>query len=569
MKKLFYAAMVILMGAVACKKEDNNQPTSNMKVDFEMSATSVYAGTEVTFTAKVTDGTAPYTYAWKVGDEATFDTESFTWTPENNGSYLIKLTVEDATGAKVERGKRLVVEAAPIVPTGEVKLIWTAKLTGYTAMTSPAVADDGSIYTVTRDNNTMYKISKDGTIVWEKPVLNNPQDGSQILGTPSIDTDGTIYICGGSKNGDATLVAFNASGNEKWRFGNENFWNQGNTPAASINGVTAGIGDKNVYIGNTGSAGTVMAISKADGKRVNFIMSADGKGPSGGVRSGVLISNDGYLGWSGGAYGIFGVNRSTIDAEGEGTPWGWHSFYSKASGWPDGNNQGPLAALKVDGKNALVGLQSIKADGDVAAHSKVFAVDFATGEELAAVKIDECAKQDQGGVVITNDGLVVAALKYSLGTDDGGIAIVDMNKKEMVGHYRIGENVAASPAIDNNGYIHFGTESGNYYVVKFDGAKFETLVKKDIAELIANDERYKEAYANLLAEEDGVRINWAKIWSGIVIADDGTIYIQFTDNENRSIGGLAAVTVDYTTGPSTASPWPMMGQNRKHTYRQK
>jgi hypothetical protein len=131
----------------------------------------------------------------------------------------------------------------------------------------------------------------------------------------------------------------------------------------------------------------------------------------------------------------------------------------------------------------------------------------------------------------------------------------------MVAHYGIGENVTSAPAIDQDGNIHFGTEAGNYYVVKYKGnGEFETLVKKDIAEIVKNDPRYAETY-----KETDV----AKIWSGIVICDDGMILVQFTDNDTRSLGGLAAITVDYTTGPSTKSQWPMMGQNRKHTNRQK
>ena len=131
----------------------------------------------------------------------------------------------------------------------------------------------------------------------------------------------------------------------------------------------------------------------------------------------------------------------------------------------------------------------------------------------------------------------------------------------MVAHYKIAENVTSAPAIDQAGNIHFGSEAGNYYVVKYQGGgQFETLVKKDIAELVKGDSRY----ANIYKETEV-----AKIWSGIVIGDDGTILVQFTDNENRTLGGLAAINVDYTTGPSTTSQWPMMGQNRKHTNHQK
>lgn len=567
MKKLLLALMAFSLAIVACEEIENEVP--QLMVDFTISANPVYAGEEVVFTANVSGGVAPYTYEWSVGEDVKLSGETATWTPEINNTYKVVLKATDSKGTAVERTKNLVVEPAPVVATGEVKLLWTAKLAGYTSMSSPAIADDGSIYTVTRDSRKLYKISKDGTILWEKPILVNPQDGSQVLGTPSIDTDGTIYICGGTKNKDAVLVAFNPDGSEKWRFSNDKFWNKGNAPEASINGVIAGIGDNNIYIGNTGGAGTVMAVSKADGTRVNYMMDASGGGPAGGVRAGVVLTKNGYACWSGGAYGVFGASAAVLDTAGEGSPWAWRSCYSKDSGWPDGNNSATLAVVDIDGKPAVVGMQSIKADGDTPAYTKVYAIDVATGEELANVKIDECAKQDQGGIAITEDGLAIATLKYNMGKDDGGIALVNLSTKEMVSHYRIGENVTGAPAIDDKGNIHFATEKGNYYVVKANGANFETLVKKDLAELVGNDSRYQEAFACLLVQEDGERISWAKVWSGIVIGDDGTILIQFTDNEDRTVGGLAALSLDYTEGPSKVSPWPMVGQNRKHTNRQK
>jgi len=568
MKKQVLAIALVALAAIACNKKEED--TTPLAVDFEISANPCFAKDEVTFTAKVSGGQTPYTYEWKVGDAVTLEGETASWTPEENGTFIVRLNVSDAKGKTGERAKNLVVNPAEVVATGEVTLLWTAPLQGYTSMTTPAVADDGSIYTVTRDANKLYKIDKDGKKVWEQTVIESPQDGSQILGTPSIDTDGTIYIAGGSKNGDAVLAAFKPDGSLKWRF--KDFWAAaGATLSPSINGITAGIGDNNVYIGNCGTTGTIISVAKADGSRVNHMMDSNGKGPAGGARAGILITKDGYACWSGGAYGIFGVPTSVLDTKGDGANWSWRGCYSKQSGWPDGNNSATLAAITVNGKNALVGMQSLKADADLGkeARTKVYAIEVATGEEIANVEIDACAKQDQGGIAITEEGYVIATLKYNLGQADGGIALVDVAQQKMVAHYGVMENVSAAPAIDAAGNILFATETGNFYMVKYNGSEFETLVKVNIADLVGNDSRYAEAYAGLVAMEDGERVGKAKIWSGIVIGDDGTIYVQFTDNNDRTIGGLAAIKVDYTTGPSTVSPWPMMGQNRKHTNRQK
>lgn len=560
MKKLAFALLAMSLLATACEEKEIIDP---LVIDFTISANPVYAGEEVVFTASASGGVEPYAYSWAIGNAVTLQGVSASWTPEENGTFIVKLTVTDSKGTSVDRSKNLVVEPAPVVATGEVSVLWNAKLEGYTSITTPAVSDDGSIYTATRNKNKFYKISKaDGSIVWEKALLNNPQSGSEIYGTPAIDTDGTIYMCGGSKNGDATLVAFNPDGSEKWRF--TDFWNKGSAHAAAINGGTSvGIGDKNVYIGNVGSTGTVMAVSKADGTRINYCMGSDGGGPAGGSRGGIILNRDGsYVGWCGGSYGVFGASTAALDAAGEGTPWAWRACHSKESGWSVGNNQATLAAMQVNGMDLLVGMQAIKDnDSGQFIYEKVYGVDFATGTEVVNARIDECAQQDQGGISVTENGLIIATLKYNLGKDDGGIALVDPVKNEMVAHYRIAENVTSAPAVDQAGNIHFGSETGNYYVVSYKGnGEFETLVKKDIAEILREDSRYADVYKETYI---------AKIWSGIVICDDGTILIQYTDNDERSLGGLIAINVDYTTGPSTVSPWPMMGQNRKHTNRQK
>lgn len=568
MKRFFYALMIVALAVVtSCGNKGGNAPA--LTVNFTISANPGTVGEELTFTAEVTGGVAPYTFAWKVGEDVTLNGSPAAWTPEENGNFVVTLTVTDANGTVANRSKNLAVQAAAIVATGEVNLIWNCQLEGYTSITTPAIADDGNIYTATRDKNHFYKISPAGEIVWTKELV--AAGGGNIFGTPSIDTDGTIYMPGGATGGGAVLVAYKPDGTEKWRF--TDFWNKGNAHSAKIEGGSvAGIGENNVYIGNTGSTGSVLSVSKADGTRVNHIQGTDGGGPAGGLRGGVVVSKNGYIGWCGGAYGVFTAKTAGgIDETGDaGVMWANRACHSAASGWSMGNNQATLAAMTCNGHELLLGMQAIK-DNSTSAYiyTKVYGVDFITGEEVVNCKIDEdlvadeknCAAQDQGGISVTADGLIIVTLKYRVGEDNGGIALVDPAQNKMVAHFGIAENVTSAAAVDQAGNIHFGTEAGNYYVVKYLGnGQFETLVKKDIAELVKADERYAATYT-------GTEV--VKLWSGIVIGDDGKIYIQYTDNDNRALGGLACITVDYTTGPSTTSPWPMMGQNRKHTNVQK
>ena len=142
---------------------------------------------------------------------------------------------------------------------------------------------------------------------------------------------------------------------------------------------------------------------------------------------------------------------------------------------------------------------------------------------------------------------------------NGGIALIDPAKGSVVARYSVQEKVSGAAAIDNNGNIHFGTEAGFYYIVKRTGTSFELLVKRNLADIIKSDPRYASQYSDLYT---------AKIWSSVVIGDDGRMYICYTDDDSRAFGGVAVLSYEGCKGPDTSSPWPMMGRNRRHTNNQ-
>ena len=78
--------------------------------------------------------------------------------------------------------------------------------------------------------------------------------------------------------------------------------------------------------------------------------------------------------------------------------------HSAASGWSMGNNQATLAAMTIDGKDCLLGMQAIK-DNSTSSYiyTKVYGVEFSTGAEIVNCQIDACAQQDQGGIAVTGD----------------------------------------------------------------------------------------------------------------------------------------------------------------------
>lgn len=549
-KSLILVAGLAALLLSGCSK-DNGSAT--LIADFTMTPNPASAGQEVTFTPSITGGEAPYTYSWSAvargSQEPLFTSsdETCSHTFESNGTYSVTFTVTDAAGASVQRQKNLVVNPAAVAQTGELTLKWVVPMGGYVSGSAPAVYEGGNIvYAVCgKPDNNLYAINADdGTVKWKKQLVSDTE--SSVKGIPSIDTDGNVYILGGDQNSTAVFVSYSPDGNQRWSF--DEWWAANNvTPAPSVQSVIPAINGDFVYIGNTGTSGTIFSVDRATGDKVNQCKNADGGGPAGGARNGVAISNDGVLSWFGGIYQLFGLSQEAMDEEGDGVVPLW----SKMSEWGNAsmNAVGGIAVATVGGKSCVCGLYP-QNGGTV-----LYAAECKTGNEVVRYTIPDTGEQDGGGVSVTEDGYLVAGLNYTLGQDNGGILVYDPQNNKEVARYKVQEKVAGTPAIDAAGNIHFATEEGSYYIVKLDGEDFELLVKRDIAGLITSDQRYSSDFSKLTV---------AKMWSSPVIADDGTVYISFTDDAVRTIAGTVAIGYEGTEGPS-GSEWPMLGQNAQHT----
>ena len=70
-------------------------------VTVSASPSSAAVGTPLTFTAQISGGIAPYSYAWTFGDGATSTDSSPAHSYSQTGHYTVSVTVTDATGASV------------------------------------------------------------------------------------------------------------------------------------------------------------------------------------------------------------------------------------------------------------------------------------------------------------------------------------------------------------------------------------------------------------------------------------------------------------------------------------
>jgi outer membrane protein assembly factor BamB len=88
-----------------------------------------------------------------------------------------------------------------VSPTGKIE--WRVDLGDLRSISSPAIADDGTIYVGAGD--FLHSISREGTVKWSLQL--------RVSSSPTIGMDGTVYVTAEYSN----VVAVNPNGTMKWR----------------------------------------------------------------------------------------------------------------------------------------------------------------------------------------------------------------------------------------------------------------------------------------------------------------------------------------------------------------
>lgn len=550
--KIFATFCISLLAVLSACTDDWKENALTAKFSFNKAV--YYVGEEVSILNETVGGEGNYTFQWDLGDGTTSVEANPKIVYLENGAYTVTLYVKDAKGSYAMAHKLLTIDAEPLPEVGNVQLKWiSAHTLGEIRSTAPAVSDDNCVYMTSNDHYLRKFSAATGKQIWEFDLWTGA-DGDSPSGnthtTPSIDTDGTIYIGTGDTSGKVGRVyAVTPEGTKKWVVAGDaekGFWNKGNASTPRINYLTCAIGEDHIYMGNGGSTGSVLAVDKITGNRVGYVANADNTGgPSGGVSAGVVLVNN-TLVWAGGKNGLFGASASALNAGGN-VMWAWQ-VYSTGNDKPSENMNGSLA---VDASGTIYGIATFPGMGSCA-----FALG-SDGMEKWRTSLGNVGTLDQSGVVIGLDGSIIVTVKRAPGEATGGV--VSLSSTGVIQwHYGVPEDVSGCAAVDQAGNIHFGTQSGNYYIIKSEASDEQLILKKDLAALISeSDYSMKENW------EPGI----GKIWSSPTIGPDGVIYIGVTNTINPMHSVLVALEDEGITG-AAASDWPMKGKDRRHSSAQ-
>ena len=172
MKKNIFRTLVAAMAVfvASCTSEGNGGGETALNPNFDVNPAKPAAGASVSFQSTTTGGSGNYTYKWTVDNKVQSETSALlTYTFKTGGAFVVRLDVTDGSGYSAYKRIKVVVAAPAVTETGELTLNWLGKMMGYSTISTPAIADDGSIYSTCR-NGKLYKWSTTGSSVWEKDI---------------------------------------------------------------------------------------------------------------------------------------------------------------------------------------------------------------------------------------------------------------------------------------------------------------------------------------------------------------------------------------------------------------
>ena len=381
---------------------------------------------------------------------------------------------------------------------------WTYSLPDKIDRSSPAIADDGTVYigcslgtrtavvSPTLPNPNFFAVNSDGTLKWQTSISEgNFLKPDAIVSSASINSDGSIYM--GGRYG-RIVFRLNAVTGDTIRTKHINTRQRYTAPVFADNG--------DVYICGHSKGDKGIRSLSPDLITENWIFGAGND-----FNSTAALAADGTIYAASTNGSIYAINSDGTEK--------WNAVY--------GNYVSSAIAIGTDGSVYLSAKLNSDADGVLKSY------DPADGSENWSVTLTG-ANAEQGGPAIADDGTIY------LGNKGGRIKAYSPTDGSELWSYPLAANPAIAgievvPAIDNDGNIYFGTTDGMFYVL---------------------DDTGVEEYTPL---DLGDRVD-----SSVAIAADGTVYVGVTD---AGVGKLYALS---TTATGLASgDWPMYGRTSKHT----
>ena len=394
---------------------------------------------------------------------------------------------------------------------------WTKNIgSGSLSSASPALSPDNeTIYFANGVERKLLAVNtSDGSEKWFFTL--GTTTNSAIQSSVSVDNSGVVYVptgTGGTGN-IAKVYAVNPTGSQKWV--------HDIVAGANIQYMTPVIAKSgNIVVGNRGTGGSIRILDSTNGT----LIASNDSGTAVEAEN-IVATQDDY---------IYTMSRSAsngVFSYNIGIP---SSFYNTA------------LQFMPSGTVYTVGSMAVDDDGNVYGASGTGSVFSIKNNGTSIDKNWEYAvpsKIEQSGVVIGEDGSV-----YVNGHQNNRIFALTA-QGVLKWTFETESSASSTPAIDNNGWLHFGDDAGYYYVIKDNETSAELLHKKNLG--------------------NGI-ITTSRIWSSPLIASDGAVYFTTTAKEAGNQDDnvyMFKITIPNVTAPAN-SAWAMRNGNAQRTGLQK
>lgn len=467
-------------------------------------------GDEVTFTDTSVDSDGEIvSWAWDFGDGNRSELQSPIHTYTASGSYTVTLTVTDNDGGEDTATLNLAVSEAP-----EAELAWSTLIAEAGQINHGAAALGSShLYAATTAGELVAVNLTTHQIDWRFDLTKDGAALGDPMNTPSVDSDGTVYYAVGKSSAAFVYAIDGTTGSQKWRYtiGSSGVRVEYNYPLISDQDY--------IVIGNRGTNGSIIVLSKSDGSE-RFRGA-----PAGGVGGCLALAQDGTI-----LSCSTGTNAFTLSSFLNGS---WTICNSPLNLWYGNYANGVQPAIDRSGRVYLA-IQNQQTGGGSVGCFDLSKFDGST-QLQPEWQVDCDAQIKYSGCVLGPDNRVYVVSQQDSGIGEkAGELLAIRNDGTLLWSWPTESKILCVPAVDNAGNIHLADQgAGNYIIISPEG---EILFKEQCC---------------------------AKSHTSPVIGDDGMVYLL----GEQTKGGACyvyAYKLKSATGPADTD-WPQYGQNARHT----